>query len=374
MHILILNWRDIKNPAAGGAEVLTHELARRWVKKGHTVTQISSLFPDGSPFELIDGVQIIRKGKPDARALTNSVHFLAYREYKNNFQGKVDYVIDEIHGLPFFTPFFVTEKKIALICEVADDLWVKIYGPLFGGIGRLVEIFNLRFVYQRIHYLTISYSTKKALLHNGVNEKKVHVIPMGIIPPQENIPLAKSGKHSLIFVGRLSKSKGVEDAIRVLKRVRDRLPDATLSIVGRGAESYTEYLQDKVRKASLASAIKFYGYVSEVEKFRMMAQSTLLICPSIKEGYGLTIPEAAVVGTPSVAYNVQGIRDIITSEVNGVLVESDPEAMARGVIDLLEDTKRYKTIQENARVFAQKLTFEATAEKTLTFIKQHAAK
>ena len=57
--ILILNWRDIKNPNSGGAEVLTHEMAKRWVLWGHEVTQFSSKFRGAKGEEVVDGVRII---------------------------------------------------------------------------------------------------------------------------------------------------------------------------------------------------------------------------------------------------------------------------------------------------------------------------
>lgn len=106
MKILILNWRDIKNPSSGGAEILTHEVANRLVKWGHQVTQFSSSFPNCLPEEKIDGVKIIRRGHPDARYLLKSVHFFAFWYYLKKFRGKFDVVIDEAHGLPFFTPLY----------------------------------------------------------------------------------------------------------------------------------------------------------------------------------------------------------------------------------------------------------------------------
>lgn len=69
MRVLILNWRDIKNPLSGGAEVLTHELAKKMVSKGFEVIQISSEFSNSKKEEEIDGVKIFRMGKADIRYL-----------------------------------------------------------------------------------------------------------------------------------------------------------------------------------------------------------------------------------------------------------------------------------------------------------------
>src|SRR3989344_1025890 len=111
MNILILNWRDIKNPKGGGAEILTHEMAKRWAEKGHKVTQFSALFEGGHQEETIDGVKIIRQGHSDLRFLFSSVHFLAYKFYKKN-SNNFDAVIDEVHGIPFFTSLYVNKRKV----------------------------------------------------------------------------------------------------------------------------------------------------------------------------------------------------------------------------------------------------------------------
>jgi len=62
MNILIYNWRDIKNPDAGGAEVFTHEIFKRIAKRRHNVTWFTSSFPNCEKEEIIDGIKIIRCG------------------------------------------------------------------------------------------------------------------------------------------------------------------------------------------------------------------------------------------------------------------------------------------------------------------------
>ena len=62
MRILWLNWRDIKHPEAGGAEVFTHEVLCRLEKKGYETTLFTERFPGSSPVEYVDNVRIIRDG------------------------------------------------------------------------------------------------------------------------------------------------------------------------------------------------------------------------------------------------------------------------------------------------------------------------
>lgn len=372
MNILILNWRDIKHPAAGGAEVLTHELARRWVEKGHTVIQFSSMFEGGKREEKLDGVKMIRRGHADARYLFWSVHFQAFWNYFKDFKGKFDVVVDEIHGLPFFTPFYVKEKKIALICEVADELWRKMYGPFFGSLGRLVEILYLRVIYKNMHFLTISESTKKDLLTNGVSEESIHVIPMGVKLPKIDKTFLKEKDPTLIFVGRLSKPKGIEDAFFVLKKVKSGFLKAKLWVVGRGEDEYFQHLRNLVEKLDLESSVKFFGFVSEVKKFELMARAHVLIAPSIKEGFGLTIPEAGFVGTPSVGYNVLGLRDVLWSGKNGLLVEPKIEEMGGAIINLLRNNDLYEKMRKRSKEETERLSLEESSRTSLQLLKDHA--
>src|SRR5579883_455916 len=98
MDILILNWKDIKNPAKGGAEVIAFEFAKRLVRDGHSVTFFSRSFKNAKPDEILDGVRIIRRGN------LLSVYLKAYLYYKN-LKKKPDKVIDMVNTICWQTPF-----------------------------------------------------------------------------------------------------------------------------------------------------------------------------------------------------------------------------------------------------------------------------
>lgn len=346
MRILILNWRDIKNPSSGGAEILTHEIAKRWTESGHNVTQFSSAFEGGLDEEMLDGVKIIRKGHPDARFLFSSVQYLAFREYVTKFKGKFDVVIDEIHGLPFFTPIYVKEKKVVLICEVADELWTQTFGIFLGFIGRYIEKLYLRFLYKNIMFLTISDSSKNDLLAENIPARNITILPMGINFPDRIKEYKKEKKPTLIFVGRLTKSKGVEDAIAALKKVSETISEVKLWIVGRGEDQYVNYLKNIARKFKVDGGVVWHGFVSESKKFELMGKAHILISPSIKEGWGLTVPEAAFAGTPSIVYNSPGLRDVLRDSIFKVIVKSNnPEQIARETVKILNSHDFYKKLE-----------------------------
>lgn len=369
MKILILNWRDIKNPLSGGAEILTQELASGFVKKGHVVTQISARFNGAKNEEVIDGVKIVRSGNPDARSLFNSVHFAAYKLYKKDFQGKVDLVIDEVHGIPFFTIFYVREKKVALICEIAGDLWNIAVGFPFNIFGKIIEKIYPNF-YKNIPVITISESSRKELEENGFLKSQVKVIPMG---SNSNIvsDLPKKEKDkTLIFVSRLSKTKGVVDAIRAVEILKKNIPDIKLWVVGRGENSFVNELEKLVKDLNLKESVKFFDYVSEQKKEELLTRAHILIAPSVKEGWGLTVHEAGARATPAVVYDVPGLRDIVINNVNGIICsENNPQSLSENIQKILIDNALYANLQKGSISERKKHTWENTTDKFLEFAK-----
>lgn len=366
--ILILNWRDIKNPSGGGAEILTHEIAKRWVEMGHEVIQISSIFTNAKEKETIDGVRIFRMGHPDIRFFFSSVHFKAFLYYMNNLRNEIDLVVDEIHGMPFFTPLFVRKKKIVLICEVAGNLWYETFGKVFGILGRSVEIFCLRFLYKNMHFITISNSTKQQLISEGINKEKIHVIPMGISVPDKLKEINKEKHPTIIFVGRLAKTKGVEDAIMAINKIKEKILNISFWIVGRGDEKYVRTLKKLVRKYKLGSNITFLGFVEEKNKFELMSKAHILVAPSVKEGWGLIVPEAGFVGTPSIVYDVPGLRDIVINGKNGIKISNNPDLIAKEAINLFRNKKFYKKIQKGAIQSSRKYTWDDSAKIAFSII------
>lgn len=368
MNILILNWRDIKNPCSGGAEILTHEIAKYWVKKGHTVTQFSSSFPNCKDQENFEGVKIIRRGHPDIRRFLGSVHIQAFIEYVRNFRGKVDVVIDEIHGVPFYIPLYVKEKKIALICEVADGLWFKVFGKVYGFTGWIMEKTYLKIIYKNILFLTISNSTKEELEKNGVNKDRIHVLKMGIHKPRKILSVRKEKNPTLIFVGRVTRSKGAEDAIKVLDTLKDKYPSMKLWLVGRGDSIYLSFLKKTINKLKLTERVTILGYIDEEKKFELLGRAWILIHPSQTEGWGINVIEANSVGTPAIGYNISGLKDSIQHGKTGILTSKNFSSIAKEVDNLLRNMHVYKNMVNNAKVWAKNFYWDDAGEKSLKII------
>ncbi len=350
LSIVVMNWRDIRNPDAGGAEVYTHELAKRWATLGHNVTLLTSMFRGAAADEVIDSVHVIRRGT------RFTVYRRARQTYLSSYKGRADAVIDAINTIPFFTPKFVNDgaRLFSLVFQLAREGWYYETPLPVAVAGRyFLEDRWLR-LYASIPTFAISDSTKRDLL--GMGFKKVIVVTPGATPaPAGSLRIAKAATPTLLFLGRLKKYKLPDHALAAFEWVRRRLPDARLWVVGEG------YMRKKLEKRA-AAGVTFYGKVSEADKLALLQQAHLLLFPSVREGWGLGVTEANVFGVPAIGYDVPGLRDSIRDGVTGILVPpNDPRAMGEAAADLLAETTRLHKMAEAARAWSASLSWDAAA-------------
>ncbi|MEK7119553.1 MAG: glycosyltransferase family 4 protein, partial [Patescibacteria group bacterium] len=169
MKILILNWRDIKHPKSGGAEIVTLEHAKSWVKAGHTVIWFTAGFNNARSEEFISGVNIVRWAGPLTVYLAAPIYYLLHRK-------EFDIVVDEIHGVPFFTPLYVQVPIVAFIHEVAGDIWDSMYPFPINIVGRAMELLYLR-LYRHIPFWADAQATIRDLVRHGVPAAQCTAIP-----------------------------------------------------------------------------------------------------------------------------------------------------------------------------------------------------
>src|SRR5258708_5730337 len=211
MNILVFSWRDTRHPTAGGAEQVVHEHMKGWIASGHNVTLFSSRVVGLPSEEIIDNVKVIRRGMQYFGVQIEG--FLYYLKNRKNF----DLVIDQFHGLPFFTPLYVRKPKIAVIQEVAGKVWLKNEFPfpfnyIVGVIGYLGEPFLFIF-YRNIRFMTGSNSAKESLIKVGIPLKNIQIINHGVIIEKPKPMPAKEKVKTVMFLGAISKDKGIDDVL-----------------------------------------------------------------------------------------------------------------------------------------------------------------
>ncbi|HEX6433118.1 MAG TPA: glycosyltransferase, partial [Gemmatimonadales bacterium] len=178
-----------------------------------------------------------------------------------------------------------------------------------------------------------------------------------------SLPGRRSTVPSFLYVGRLKRYKGVGYAIEALALARRQRPELRLDIAGTG--DYRSELERLVSRLELDKAVTFHGFVSEERKIDLMRWSWANVFPSSKEGWGITVIEAAACGTPSLASESPGLRDSVRQGETGFLVpHADVAALAARMLELADSPGLVARLGEAARRFAEGLTWERTAAAT----------
>jgi glycosyltransferase involved in cell wall biosynthesis len=333
VRILVLNWRDLAHPSAGGAEVYTEQVLRRWAAAGHQVTLFAAAVAGRPADEMVDGYRVLRAGG----RLT--VYRQAAAWWRRNGRGAFDVVIDETNTVPFLANEWVDDgtPTVALVHQTCEEIWHHNAPFPVSVLGRyLLEPRWLRRL-GRSPILAVSESTRQALARFGATD--VTVVPEGFEPPgpasgnpgtgpaNPGTGPAKEPTPTAVFCGRMVDYKRPRDVVAAVVVARRVLPDLRLWMVGGGPK-----LSDL--RASAPEGVQFFGRVDESTKHDLMARAHVHLATSVREGWGLVVTEAAAFGTPTIAYDVPGLRDS-TRAAGGVVVPPRPEALARWLVELL---------------------------------------
>jgi len=209
-------------------------------------------------------------------------------------------------------------------------------------------------------------SIEKAVREYGIHPSRALVIPLG---PDINSfkPLGKreeTKRPSLLFVGRLYKEKGALDALKCLKKIKTRCPDANLKIVGPPQDrEHVLSLHSYIEKEGLSGSVEFTDYIPNEKLPLLYSDADLFLFPSRSEGMALTVMEAMACGLPVAALRgTGGHSEIIKDNVTGLLAA--PEDIAERTFELILDKDKLKRLSENSRREAvEKFSSELTYAK-----------
>jgi glycosyltransferase involved in cell wall biosynthesis len=348
--VLWFNWRDITNPEAGGAEVLTHEIAKRLVSRwNYGITLFTSYFHNSSKQEYIDGIKIVRQGGK------YGVYRKAEKYYKEN-KGEFDLVIDEINVRPFLTPKFVKGEKpiVALIHQISPEQFLLELPFPLSYLGRYYFEKKWLSYYRNIPTVTVSSSSKKDL--EGLGFRRVCVMPEGLsVKPQDSVG-QKEPSPTLAFIGRLKKHKLPHHAILAFSSIKKKIPDAKLWVIGDG------YMRKKLETKFKVKDVIFFGHVDTELKYNLLSRAHLVMVPAIREGWALVVTESNAVGTPVIAYDVPGLRDSVRDGKTGMLVkDNSPESLAASAVNLLQKHDLLQEYSSNSLSFSRQFSWDLSA-------------
>ncbi len=359
MNILAVNWLDRENPQAGGAEIHFFEIFRRLVDRGHGVTLVCSGWPGAAPTATIQGIRVHRFGGRHTFALKGR------GAVRRALRGRsFDVLVEDVNKLPLYLPTLTRLPVYVIVPHLFGTTAFREASLPVATVVWLAEKPIPR-VYRRAAFHAISESTRDDLVRRGVAASAVRVIYPGVDAAwyRPDPAVLRFPEPTFLYVGRLKRYKGLENALHAVALARRDVPELRLAVVGGG--------DDRARLARLADqldlggAVRFLGFVSEEEKRDWLRRAWALVFPSAKEGWGISNIEAAACGTPAVASDSPGLRETVRRDETGLLVpHGDPAALADALRRLSGDPQLRARLGRAGRQFAERLSWERAAGQT----------
>lgn len=362
-EVLLLCWRDTGHPQGGGSERYLEQVGTQLAARGVKVTLRTARYRGAAKQEHVDGIDISRGGGrfsvyPRALAAI-ALGRLGLGPLRNV---RPDAVIDTQNGIPFFARLVSGVPSVVLVHHGHREQW-PVAGRLVGRIGWWIESRLSPRVHRDDQYLTVSLPSAEELATLGVDRSRIAVVRNGAEPVPAQAPTGAAAVRSpeprVVVLSRLVPHKQIEDALTAVARLRGRIPQLRLDVIGDGW--WAGKLKDQAAALGIAEAVTFHGHVDERRKHELLARAWVHVLPSRKEGWGLAVIEAAQHGVPTVGYrSSRGLTDSIIDGVTGVLAD-DTDQLAAIVGDLLDDAAARTIMGEKARARAREFSWEHTA-------------
>jgi len=216
--------------------------------------------------------------------------------------------------------------------------------------------------------VAISENVKKSLQRIKIPLRKIKVIPpainTAIFNPsasgkkfRENIKIEKDD-NVILFVGNLTKTKGIDNLLEAMKDVVHHFPEAKLLMTSemphKDYEDREKQIESDILHFDIENNVVRYGIIKNMAE--VMAASDVIVAPFFDTNgpsdYPLPLLEAMGVGTPAIATNVGGISEIIQNMENGILLNSnDAKSLSKAIITLFEDDTLRHKLGKNASQF-----------------------
>ena len=332
------------HPVLGGAEAAARRLASFLVRRGHGVDVITTLPDPALPREeTIDGARVHRIGAAHPRASSRKwavIPLVGAELWRRRGEYDVICVIDYRGvGLPAIVVGHMGGRKVAVQAQTEHVL----SGNHLGALGRVIS-WPVRRAYTFADAVAcISNGIRAEAIAAGVPPDRVYDLPNTV--DTERFHPAEPGERDRrrtelgwpvdrtlgIFVGRLSREKGIVDLLRAWQDVHS---PATLAVVGPDMPGHP--WDESVRAREIAGSPALTGRVifagATSDPAPLYRAADFAIVPSHWESFGLSAAEAMASGLAVVASAVGGLKDYIVDGANGLLVPAqDPAALARAI-------------------------------------------
>lgn len=354
----MLNERDLSHPLAGGVEVHLEEIASRLaLKHGIETTVLCAAFPGARAEEERRGIRYLRSGDRGFGYYAE----LPGRARREAAAGGYALVVENLCKLLFFSRFYLPGlPKLALVHHLFGlSAYRQVGIPIASYVVATEALLPL--AYRGMPFVVVSPSTRDDLVKRGIPRRDVRVVPNGL-DHERYVPGPPDAveRDLVVFVGRLEYYKGVDVLLDAWPRVLAARPAARLVIVGSG--SAAEEMHRRADGATYAGSVRFTGFVSEDEKIGWLRRATLVVQPSRKEGWGLTVLEANACATPVVAGDVSGLRDSVRHGRTGLLAAPNATSLAGSLTAVLGDDALRARLARGAREWSRRFSWDRVSD------------
>lgn len=354
LHLVVLNWRDLWHPEGGGSEVYVHQIAQRLSGEDVHVTWVTAKYAGSAGHETIDGIEYVRRGGHLTVYLWTAWMLLTRR------LGHIDSVLEVQNGMPFLARWFTRARVVVLVHHVHREQW-SVVAPILARVGWFLESRVAVRTNRGARYVAVSDVTRTELVEMGVRAKDIDLAYNGLppVPAYDEGPARE--RPTLIVLSRMVPHKQIDHAIRAVPELVEEFPDLELRIMGSGW--WQSHLIDLTAELGLQDRVTFLGHVSDRHKFEELSRAWIHVLPSLKEGWGLSIIEAASAGIPSIAYaSAGGVAESILDGVTGVLAQDENDLVLQ-LQRLLADPALRHEMGAKARLRSDDFTWDVAADR-----------
>jgi glycosyltransferase involved in cell wall biosynthesis len=346
----VVAWRDFDDPEAGGSELHADEILKRWAAAGVVVEARTSMVPGRAGRVERHGYSVIRRsGRYQIFPSVVMKGLIGRRSQRP------DAVVEIWNGMPFLSPIWFRGRRLVLLHHVHGEMWQMTLPGILGRLGWLVEHRLAPPFYHHTPIATLSNSSQEEI------EERMHLRHVAVVPPGISPRFTPGRERSpvplVVAVGRLVPVKRFNLLIESFVEVRKAVPTAQFVIVGEGYLR-TE-LEELVASHGAQSWISLPGRISDDALVKLYQSAWLIGSTSLREGWGMSLTEAAACGTPSVAVDIAGHRDAVMHGLSGLLVTE--AMMAETIATVLCDEQQLNQLRSGALEYARTLTWDSAA-------------
>jgi glycosyltransferase involved in cell wall biosynthesis len=206
----------------------------------------------------------------------------------------------------------------------------------------------------------------RATLQRISPQARIEVLMNAVpLPPPDGGPGPANPQPTLLFFGEIARHKGVFDLARAFGRVAGELPGLRLIYAGTG--SGAEETRRLIEQLGLSDRVKFTGWLQAERKRATLTAATVFVLPSYVEGMPMALLEAMSLGLPVIATPVGGVPEIVTHELDGLLVPpGDVDALAAAITRLTSEPELRERLGRAAReTVAKRFSLDSAVERLL---------